>query len=167
MFRKIIFYLFVFMFLLPCPAQAEEVIVQGPYNINKESSIYIKKEKDENFPLGLYLEKNGVSKKIDEYETNGAIPNVDTVFFMNLDGLKNLIILISWHQVHRAENISGTSYQIYGYTFHDGDLNSNKVITNDPELSGEEGEFYGEEMHFKYKNAELIKGYLYEKYKVR
>lgn len=143
---------------------AQEYIVQGPFQINSDSCIYIQKENDINHPLSLYLERNKVSHKVDSYETNGDTPNIETIFFMQLNNVKNVIILVSWHQKHFAEHIAGDHYQTYGYIFENNRLIPNEAITNDPNLSGENGEFSGEELHFEYRSAESIKKYLEKKF---
>jgi hypothetical protein len=38
----------------------------------------------------LYLERDNVSDKIDPYEIDGDTPNIDTVFFIKLNEVKNL-----------------------------------------------------------------------------
>ncbi|WP_304165683.1 hypothetical protein [Lonsdalea britannica] len=147
-----------------CHASTESIYVQGPFNIVQDSRIYIKEENDANRPLGLYFEKKGHAIKIDSYDVNGGSPNIETVFFVTLGGVKHVVVLVSWHVMHRAERISGTSYQVYGYSLHDDGMVNNKEISDDPELCGEEGEFSGESLYFKYKNAASIKRYLLHKY---
>jgi hypothetical protein len=75
-----------------------------------------------------------------------------------------VIVLVSWRQEHRAENISGRLYQVYGYSYRGEKLIPNSKIIDDQDLSGEDGEFNGEEVHFKYKDAASIKEYLKNKY---
>lgn len=43
-------------------------------------------------------------------------------------------------------------------------MTRNTKITDDPKLWGDEGEFSGEQLYFKYKNAAAIKRYLLRKY---
>lgn len=157
---------FLFCFILlffSSNSFALEDIVQGPFKFDN-SSIYIKSESDVNYPLSLYLRRNGVGEKIDSYEVNGDMPNVETVFFIRLNKIKSVIVLVSWRQEHRAENISGRLYQVYGYSYSGEKLIPNSKVVGDPNLSGEDGEFNGEELHFKYKDAASIKEYLKSKY---
>lgn len=144
---------------------AQSEIVQGPFKIDDDGSVYIKREVDVNYPLGLYLDSNGNSSKVDDYEVDGDNPHVETVFFTKINNQKNVIILISWKQFHAAENINGTSYQVYAYTYYKRHLTLNATITNDDNLNGLDGEFNGEELFFKYKNASEIKKYLNSHYK--
>ena len=124
MFKKIIVLLVTI--LLPFHIFAEGTIVHGPFKVFPESYIYIKKENNINYPLSLYLDKKGEITKIDSYETNGADPNIETIFFINLNGVKNMVILVSWYIIHRAEKINGTLYQVYGYEFFNGKFMPNK-----------------------------------------
>lgn len=61
--------------------------------------------------------------------------------------------------------INGTAYQVYGYNYNLNSLSINPSIKKDQNLNGLNGEFNGEELHFKYKNATEIKTYLQSHYK--
>lgn len=154
----------LFILLLPGYTFGEQGFVQGPFQISQDYNIYIKKEYSVDYPLGLYLDNNRVSNKIDRYETEGDTPNIETVFFVTLKGIKNVIVLVSWHQIHRAESINGTQYKVYGYAFNNGRLVSNEEISKDSMLMGDDGEFNGNTFNFKYKTADKIKKYLLKKY---
>jgi len=144
---------------------AQSDIVQGPFKLDDESSVYIKKDSDINYPLGLYFESNGNHYKVDSYEVDGDLPNVETVFLVNIYKQNNVIVLISWKQRHSAEKINGVSYQVYDYKYSSNHLDINTSIKNDQNLNGLDGVFNGEELHFKYKNAAEIKKYLESHYK--
>ncbi|MFP1746349.1 hypothetical protein ACLED8_09960 [Lonsdalea quercina] len=159
-----IFTVLIMLLALRCYAGTESNFVQGPFEISQDSRVSIKKENDVNQPLGLYFENKGHVMKIDGYDVNGGFPNIETVFFITLNGVKNVVVLVSWNVMHRAERISGTSYQVYGYAIQDGGMTRNTKITDDPKLWGDEGEFSGEKLYFKYKNAAAIKRYLLRKY---
>lgn len=135
-------------------------IVQGPFKLAEGGSLVVEKSDDENYPIELVVKLDEKNIVADRYETDGAPPIVESVFFKKIKGLDNIITLVSWSQLHREERINGKSYQVYGYTYSNGKVTSNKWITNDPNLSGMDGEFNGELLYFKYKNAKLIKTYL-------
>ena len=78
---------------------------------------------------------------------------------------RNVIVLISWRQKHFAENIDGELYQVFAYIYDSKKLIINPLIENDNNLSGVDGVFNGEELTFKYKNANEIKKYLKSHYK--
>jgi len=161
--RKIILGLSLLFFSI-C-ALAQDDIVQGPFKVNGNDNVFIKKESDDNYPLALYFESNGNSSKVESYETNGDYPHVETIFFTKLKSQKNVIVLISWHQKHTAESIDGNAYQVYGYKYETNSLIINPLIKNDPNFNGLDGEFDGEMLSFKYKDAESIKQYLKLHYK--
>jgi hypothetical protein len=83
---------------------------------------------------------------------------------MKIHNVKNVIVLISWHQLHQAESINGNTYQVYAYKYTNDSLVLNDVITKDPALNVMDGEFSGEEVHFKYKTTASIKQYIKSKY---
>ncbi|WP_370973751.1 hypothetical protein [Enterobacter wuhouensis] len=144
---------------------AKSDIVQGPFKLDADGSVYIKEEDDINYPLAIYFETNGNASKVESYEVDGSEPHVETVFFTKMNNKKNVIVLISWEQKHSAEKINGTAYQVYGYNYSLNGLSINPSIKNDQNLNGLEGEFNGEELHFKYKSAVKIKAYLQSHYK--
>lgn len=146
-------------------ALAKSDIVQGPFKLDANSSIYIKREGDVNYPLALYFETNGNISKVESYEVDGSEPHVEIVLFTKINNIKNVIVLISWEQRHFAEKINGTAYQVYGYNYSLNNLSINPSIKKDQNLNGLDGEFNGEELHFDYKNAAKIKTYLQSHYK--
>lgn len=146
-------------------ALAKTDIVQGPFKLDANDSVYIKREDDANYPLALYFKTNGNSIKVESYEVDGGEPHVETIFFTKINNKKNIIVLISWEQRHSAEKINGTAYQVYGYNYNLNSLSINPSIKKDQNLNGLNGEFNGEELHFKYKNATEIKTYLQSHYK--
>lgn len=118
-------------------------LVQGPFKIDGDDTVFIQREIDINYPLALYFKGDSRVNKSDTYEVNGSNPNIETVFFTNIKNDKNIIFLISWQQKYTAEGISRNSYQVYGYTYNENTLIINRIITNDPKLSGLDGEYGG------------------------
>ncbi len=162
MFSKILCsFLFVFCSF---PSYGQNEVVQGPFKIDDEKVIYFQREPNPDFPLGLYYESGTKKTQVDKYEVDGDVPNIDTVFFMKIHNVKNVIVLISWHQLHQAESINGNTYQVYAYKYSDNSLFPNYIITKDPALNGMDGEFNGNDMRFKYKDAASIKQYIINKY---
>lgn len=160
--RKIIFGLFCFFSL---SAMSQTDIVHGPFKIDGVNSVYIKTENNVNYPLAFYFESGGKAWKVDSYEFGGGVPHVETVFFSNVKGIINVLVLISWHLKHSAEKINGNLYRVYGYKYEHNNLTVNSLINNDPNLDGLDGEFGDKELIFKYKNAATIKKYLKSHYK--
>ncbi|HDR1954479.1 TPA: hypothetical protein QCD06_000875 [Enterobacter hormaechei] len=153
------------LFISSFYALAKANIVQGPFKLDANSSVYIKKEDDVNYPLALYFEINSNSIKVDSYEVDGSEPHVETVFFTRVNNKKNVIVLISWEQRHSAEKINGVAYQVYGYNYNLDNLSINTFIQRDQNLNGLDGEFNGNKLNFEYKNAAKIKAYLQSHYR--
>ncbi|MEB6335712.1 hypothetical protein [Serratia rhizosphaerae] len=154
----------LFLFCSP-PSFCQGEIVQGPFKIDGDKIVYIQKENSTDFPLGLYYSSGSKRIKVDRYEVDGDIQNIDSLFLIKVNNVKNVIALVSWHQFHQAESINGVTYQVYGYKYNGETLIPNENITNDPELNGMDGEFNGGEVHFKYKDTASIKQYIKNKYK--
>lgn len=55
--------------------------MQGPFNLDNESSVYIKKDNNIDYPLSIYFETRGKHYKVESYAVDGGFPNVETVFF--------------------------------------------------------------------------------------
>lgn len=162
MFSKILCILLFAFCSLPSYGQGE--VVQGPFKIDGEKIIYFQKEPNPDFPLGLYYDSGTKKTQVDKHEMDGDTPNVDTVFFMQIHNVKNVIVLISWHQLHQAESINGNTYQVYAYKYTNDSLVLNDVITKDPALNGMDGEFNGDEVYFKYEDTASVKEYIKNKY---
>lgn len=162
MFSKILCILLFAFCSLPSYGRGE--VVQGPFKIDGDKAIYFQRESNPDFPLGLYYDSGTKKTQVDKYEVDGDTPNIDTVFFMKIHNVKNVIVLISWNQLHQAESINGNTYQVYAYKYSNDSLFINDMITKDPELNGMDGEFNGDEVHFKYKNVASIKKYIKNKY---
>lgn len=67
---------------------ASSDIVQGPFKLDSDSSVYIKRESDINYPLALYFDANGNSFKVESYEVDGSEPHVETVFLSEINNKK-------------------------------------------------------------------------------
>ncbi|AIR02402.1 hypothetical protein LG71_22005 [Pluralibacter gergoviae] len=156
---------FFLILIFSSHAFSQPDIVQGPFKLDNESSIFFKNENNDSYPLAFYYKHKAKCYKVDAYEVNGDIPHVETVFFYNIEGKKNVIILISWRQNHAAGNIDGIAYQVYGYIYSSQMLVMNESINNNPDLNGLDGFFSGEKLHFEYKSASKIKAYLKNHYK--
>lgn len=63
-------------------ALAKTDIVQGPFKLDANDSVYIKREDDANYPLALYFKANGNSIKVESYEVDGGEPHVETIFLL-------------------------------------------------------------------------------------
>lgn len=112
-------------------------------------------------------QQNGKNIKdiVDKYDVNGGDPEIVSVFFAKVHNKKYIFTIIKWRDYHAALQMNGYDYQIYAYTINNlGKLRLDKEISNDPNLSGNEGEFDGKDVFFKYKTAAEVKRYLKLKY---
>lgn len=88
-----------------------------------------------------------------------------SVFFYKIHNKKHIVTIIKWRDYHQALKINGYDYQIYAYSINKLDkLALNKQVSNDPNLSGSDGEYNGKDVFFKYKTASDVKRYLKYKY---
>lgn len=140
-------------------------MIQGPFIIEAGYTVFIRREDNKDYPLGLYLKGERGVLRVDTYPAEGNEPTVESIFFTTIQNRKNIIVLLSWHQVHRAEGINGHAWQAYGYTYVNHTLVTNSLINNDPQLRGFDGELGGTESVFKYKNAAAIKSRLQQQYR--
>ncbi|WP_246226514.1 hypothetical protein [Pseudomonas atagonensis] len=168
------FYMFVVVFFLVSSSSAQDVdylqgeVIQGPYKTNliKGGELSFLKVKSAEYPISLVLDvvgsNNGEGRSlVDKYDVAGSDPKIESIFFYPVRGKKNVIVLVSWEITSRGIGTYGTLYQIYGYEETAEDkLAVNKLVRFDKNLSGMEGYQEGEEQHFPYINAGLIKGYL-------
>ncbi|WP_253926750.1 hypothetical protein [Dickeya dadantii] len=133
-------------------------IVHGPFSLDKKSEILFIEKDDNNVVL---LQKDQDKQYIiDTYEPEGDNAHIDTVFFINLERARNIIVLVSWKQYHPGTDIDGTLYEIKGYRIHNGILRLNNRISKDNKLSGFDGINQNSKFTFKYKTYSDIKTYL-------
>lgn len=140
-------------------------VVQGPFEFSPGNFVSVEKGNSTSDVLDLIVKINNKNSRIDSYEHNGSPPSIETIFFKKIEGDQNIIVLVSWALLHRAERINANMYQVYGYTYKNGFVKQNSLITEDPNLAGFDGEVNGDENFFEFKTASLIKVYLDNKFK--
>ncbi|WP_033568066.1 hypothetical protein [Dickeya undicola] len=150
-------HLFIIILFIPFITWSSE-IVHGPFTLGKNSEIIFIEEDKNNVVL---LQKNKYREyAIDTYETEGSKAHIETVFFINLESVMNIIVLVSWKQYHPSLGIDGVLYEIKGYSYINGILKVNESLLKDNNLSGFDGVKNDSHFVYKYKNAETIKEYL-------
>jgi hypothetical protein len=82
------FLLGVYLLIFSCCTFSQSDIVQGPFKLDAETSVFIKNENDVNYPLTIYYEIDGNGYKVESYEVDGDVPHAETVFFTNLGNKK-------------------------------------------------------------------------------
>lgn len=168
------FFMFAFVFLLANSSSAQDSdylqgqVIQGPFKTDVVSGgeLSFLQTTSEEFPVSLVLDVVGVDNKknrslVDKYDVAGSDPKIESIFFYPVKGKKNVLVLVSWEITSRGIGTYGTLYQVYGYeNSADNKLVVNQLVRFDRNLSGMEGYQEGEEQHFSYVNAGLIKAYL-------
>jgi hypothetical protein len=131
--------------------------------IYKDSLVAIEKNGDgHTINLSLYRpEGNGCKKTIfEKYSIEGGDPNVDSIFFVNLNGTPNIFAIVHWDVNSRGIGTYGKYYQIYAYfTDNHGGLMENEEVVNNDAMSGMNGYQEGEQTSFPYKNAGAVKAF--------
>jgi len=168
------FFMFALVFLLANSSSAQDSdylqgqVIQGPFKTDVVSGgeLSFLQTTSEEFPVSLVLDVVGVDNiknrsLVDKYDVAGSDPKIESIFFYPVKGKKNVLVLVSWEITSRGIGTYGTLYQVYGYEKGaDNKLVVNQLVRFDRNLSGMEGYQEGEEQHFSYVNAGLIKAYL-------
>lgn len=155
----VMFFLFVFSSFL-----YGGELVQGPYKISGETGfVSVVKNNDDNCPIDLVIADNKESYVMDRLCVNGDYPNVRSVFFIRLDGVNHVGIIVTWYNKHQAEGIEQTDYQVMIYK-----KNNNGTYIFDKEKNNDKL-FYGAEDgsgdgSYKFNNALAVKKYLARRY---
>lgn len=169
------FFILLGIFFIPLNSHAQEnpkvEIIQGPFKTDlfPKGEIYFQKTNNINKPVNFILKykKNEkiIKNTIDQYEVNGGDPEIVSVFFDKIYNKKHIFIIIKWRDYHQALKMNGYDYQIYAYSINKlGKLALNQQVSNDPNLSGSDGDYDVKDIVFKYKTAADVKRYLKYKY---
>lgn len=88
-----------------------------------------------------------------------------SVFFYKLHNQQYIFTIIKRHFDVLTEHVDMDSYDILAYTKNNnGVLVKDKKISDNPDLTGEEGLQFNKKVTFKYKTAADVKRYLRQKY---
>ena len=166
--KKIVF---CFLFFIAFAIFADDV-VQGPFKIpGSDSFIVVKKVNKiidgESYPyLNLdVINSNGEGYTLDEYEHEGGEPKIESAFFVKDKSEPSIYTIVSWLNIHRAERINATYYQVFSYDVDEsGVYKLNTKISNDKQLRGFDGDVQGESVTFSYKTAGDVRRYVKDKY---
>ncbi|MEQ2026636.1 DUF3828 domain-containing protein [Xenorhabdus szentirmaii] len=140
-------------------------IINSPIILNEyHDYVYLTRTNKEGAPLSLIFNDGKREEQVDRYSVNGSDPEVKGFFFMNIAGMRNAFVIVSWKHKHDALKIDGESYEVHAYYYKDDALHKNNDISNDPNLSGLEGFFNDELSVFKYKTVAEVMEYVNKKY---
>lgn len=129
----------------------EQVISSGPFKVKGMIDTYVKVVMAND--LELIVERKNGETKLDAYrEELGVLPDVKTLFFMQIDSKVSIVNLIGWDR-----NDEKTCYRVYAYSVDAyGNFEVNKKISEDNILQGCDSD----KTFFKYKNASSIREYI-------
>ncbi|MFJ3261736.1 hypothetical protein ACIPK7_15890 [Pseudomonas sp. NPDC086581] len=139
-------------------------IVSGPFpaKIVDGADIFFSKSNDDNYPVYFMIHRKAkeVVEFIDRYEVSGSAPTVETVFYYPINGVKNILVLISWDVGSRGAGTYGKLYQVYAYKSQGGEVVRNDKTLKDSNMFGIDGYQEGQKVSFLLKDALSIKKYI-------
>ncbi|WP_244745858.1 hypothetical protein [Paraburkholderia terricola] len=146
-----------------CPAVSPSMGVFSAEKIYKNSVVSIEKnDADHTINLSIYRPNSNDCEKtvFAKYSIEGGAPNVDSLFFMNLDGKPNIFTIVHWDVNSRGIGTYGKYYQIFAYTSDEqGRLIENKRVVDNSAMTGMDGYQEGEQTLFPYKTAGAVKSF--------
>ncbi|MEM5447588.1 hypothetical protein [Paraburkholderia guartelaensis] len=146
-----------------CPVVAPSMGIFSGDTVYKNSIIAIEDDKERHqIDLSLYVPLGDKCKKTSfaKYSLEGGDPNVDSLFFIALNGEANVFAIVHWDVNSRGAGTFGKYYQIYAYApDHHGGLMENETVVNSNEMTGMDGYQDGVQMSFAYKNAGAIRNF--------
>ncbi|WP_321786552.1 hypothetical protein [Paraburkholderia sp. J94] len=146
-----------------CPAASPSAGVYSADKIYKNSVVSIEKnDADQTINLSIYRSNSdGCEKTIfAKYTIEGGAPNVDSLFFLNLEGRQNIFTIVHWDVNSRGVGTYGKYYQVYAYVADgQGRLIENKSVVDNGVMTGMDGYQEGQETTFPYKTAGAVRAF--------
>lgn len=152
MYRAIVF---IFLCVIETCSFASQNVEQGPFHLEGGgASIEFIRKNDESID---FIRKSSIKNElVDNYPVSDGVPEINTVFFVTIKKIKNIVVLVSWDEA----DISAIHYKVYLYTYNEsGKININRDAMDDKNLEGYDG-YSNSGMIFNYKNAAAIRKYL-------
>lgn len=146
-------------------------LVQGPFKDNSFTNGFIcfqhaPDKRDIYFYLSRTNNSELYNSKVDTFHYSDAPVELMTVFFMQINGYRNVVVLLRWHVNYENNNIQYQYYyevKAYKYDEVRGYI-KNLDGEKDSELSGYQIKRNGNIKNFPLGNAEKIKHFLRVKY---
>lgn len=149
--------------LVACPAVSPSAGVYSASKIYRDSIISVERnETDQTISLSIYRPSSGGCEKTTfaKYSIEGGAPNLDSLFFLNLQGKPNIFTIVHWNVNSRGIGTYGKYYQIYAYVADEqGRLIENRSVVDNGEMTGMDGYQEGMESSFPYKTAGAVKSF--------
>lgn len=149
--------------LVACPAVSPTSGIYSASKIYRGSIISVEKnETDQTISLSIYRPSSSGCEKTTfaKYSIEGGVPNLDSLFFLNLKGKPNIFTIVHWDVNSRGIGTYGKYYQIYAYVADEqGRLVENRSVVDNGEMTGMDGYQEGVESSFPYKTAGAVKSF--------
>lgn len=146
-----------------CPAVSPSTGVYSAGRIYKNSVVSVERnDADQTISLSIYRPNASGCEKTTfaNYSIEGGAPNVDSLFFMDLEGKTNIFTIVHWDVNSRGIGTYGKYYQVYAYVTDDqGKLIENKSVVDNSAMTGMDGYQEGEESSFPYKTAGTVRSF--------
>lgn len=146
-------------------------LAQGPFNDNSFTNGFIcfqyaSDKRDIDFYLSYTKNGELYNSKVDTFHYSDAPVELMTVFFMQVNGYKNVVVLLRWHVNYESNKVEYPYYyEVKTYKLEEGKGYINNLDgERDSELSGYQIESNGVIKNFPLDNAEKIKNFLRVKY---
>jgi|GEM_PF-4858457 len=169
--RVLILALFFFSRVIYACGDNANALVQGPFKDNSFTNGFICFEyapdkRDIDFYLSYTKNDELHNSKIDTFHYSDAPVELMTVFFMKINGYRNVVVLLRWHVNYESNNVEYLYYyEVKSYKYDEvrGYLN-NLDGERDAELSGYQIKSNGAIKNFPLDDAAKIKQFLQVKY---
>lgn len=169
--RTLVLALFFFSCVIYACGDNPNALAQGPFRDNSFTNGFIcfqysPDKRDIDFYLSYTKNGEPYNFKIDTFYYSDAPVELVTVFFMHVNGYRNVVILLRWNVNYESDNVKYPYYyEVKTYKHDEGrgyieNLNGEK----DSELSGYQIKSNGNIKNFSLDNAGKIKNFLRIKY---
>lgn len=149
--------------LVACPAVSPSEGVYSASKIYRDSIISVERnETDQTISLSIYRASSSECEKTTfaKYSIEGGAPNVDSLFFLKLQGKLNIFAIVHWDVNSRGIGTYGKHYKIYAYIADEqGRLIENRSVVDNVAMTGMDGYEEGVERTFPYKTAGAVKSF--------
>lgn len=145
-----------------CPtSESGAKIVKIPSML--QTSVAIEAANDKSSPVTLTTYRSIGNGKCDKhifakYSVEGGNPNVDSLFFYEIDNKLNILTIVHWDINIRGIGAYGKLYQVYAYEIgKNNQFQENGSITDNNAMTGIDRYDYGRQSNFSLKTAKDVK----------
>ncbi|HBR2880417.1 TPA: hypothetical protein L9Q92_005245 [Klebsiella pneumoniae] len=171
--RMLVLVLLFFSSMIYACGDNPNALVQGPFEDNSFTNGFIcfqyaPDKRDIYFYLSRINNGKLYNSKVDTFYYSDAPVELMTIFFMQINGYRNVVVLLRWHVNYEGNGVEYLYYyEVKSYKHDDGrGYIKNLDGEKDPQLSGYQIKSNGNIQNFPLDNAEKIKKFLRVKYGV-